>query len=188
MNCADRPPERYEEWLACLQALQERPGEARALCERMRNGVFQERESPLLSSFQRRVLACVNRMLDLAAARFSHQCREALETADFCMLDLLFRHLAVRTRQALFFRDLDFLPEEFRLSTEHSLRERMTLFWDGALRALTREALDNSACGLEDALTAIRRIRLFPPSAQDGTPPGACKAALSAETAMGFAW
>ena len=70
MNCADRPPECYGEWLACLQALQERPGEAGALCERMRHGAFQAGQTALLSSLQRRLLECVNRMLDRAVARF----------------------------------------------------------------------------------------------------------------------
>lgn len=168
MNCADKPPERYEEWLACLQALHEHPWEARLLCERMRRGVFQGASSSLLPSFQRRVLECVNRMLDQAVAHFSHQCQEILETADFSMLDLLFQHLAAQIRQALFFCELGFLPEEFRRSTELSLRERMTVFWNGTLRTLQGEAMENGALELEDALWAIRRIRLFPAPAEEG--------------------
>ena len=167
MNDADTPPESYEEWLACLEAIHEHPWEAALLCERMRNGVFRGVETSLLPSFERRVLDCVNRMLDQSVERFSHQCQELMETADFSMLDLLFQRLATQIRLALFFRELDFLPEEFRLTTEQSLRERMTFFWNDTLRTLEHEALENGAIELEDALEAIKRISLFPPAEQD---------------------
>jgi len=159
------PPESYEEWLACLEALHERPWEAAVLCQLMRNGVFHGMETSLLPSFQRRLLDCVNKMLDQAVLRFSRQCQELLETADFSMLDFPFRRLAIQIRQSLFFRELLFLPEEFRLSTENSLKERMTFFWNDTIRTLKLEASESGAQELEDIMEAIQRIQLFPQSA-----------------------
>ena len=156
------PPKRYEEWLECLQALQDCPWEAISICDQMRKGVFPGLESSLLPSFQKRILNCVNQMLENAVMTFSHQCREALEVADFSMLDLLFKRLAVQIRVSLFFNELVFLPEEFRLSTKQSLQEKMTTFWNNTLNTLKHDALENGAPELEDTVEAIKRIQLFP--------------------------
>lgn len=83
------------------------------------------------------------------------------------MLDLLFLRLARQIRLALFFRELDFLPDEFRRSTELSLMEKMSEFWKTAIRSLERDALENGNQPLEDALEALRRIRLFSDSMYD---------------------
>ncbi len=164
MTRSEEPPESYEEWLACFQRLQERPQDAGELCLRMRLGVFRGVDTPLLPVFQQRILECVNQMLDRTVSRFSIRCQEVLEEGDTAMLDLLFHRLARQIRLALFFRELDFLPDEFRQSTEFSLKERMSEFWKGVIRSLEREALENGSQPLEDALEALRRIRLFPDS------------------------
>ena len=169
MTQSEEPLESYEEWLACFQRLKERPQDAEKLCQRMRQSVFRGVETPLLPVFQQRILECVNQMLDRTVARFSLHCQEVLNEGDVAMLDLLFNRLAKQIRLALFFRELEFLPDDFRQSTELSLRERMSEFWKNALRSLERNALENGGQPLEDALEAIRRIRLFPDSMRDAS-------------------
>ena len=169
MTRSEEPPESYEEWLACFQRLQERPQDAGELCSRMRLGVFRGVDTPLLPVFQQRILECVNRMLERTVTRFSLQCQEVLEEGDTAMLDVLFHRLARQIRLALFFRELEFLPDEFRRSTEISLKERMSEFWNGVIRSLERDALENGSQPLEDALGTLQRIRLFPDSMCDGS-------------------
>ena len=65
-------------------------------------------------------------------------------------------------RQLQFFRELDFLPEQYRATLSDSIVREVSAYWDRLLRTLRRQTLEYSDPDLEDAVYRISRIKPFP--------------------------
>ena len=155
------PPVTYQQWLDCLSLLRGTSPSGSGVCEAMARGSFSG--SPVaLAALERQIAESIQESLTRTSRRFIREVNSGLEFHDLSQLEYLFRRFRTEVRQLQFFRELDFLPEQYRATLSDSIVREVSAYWDRLLRTLRRQTLEYSDPDLEDAVYRISRIKPFP--------------------------
>ena len=155
-----KAPITYQEWLDCFEAMKHSPVRDHAVFEAVAAGSFAGTEATNVA-MQKQVVETVNAILDKSAKRFIKGLNESISFNDLSQIDILFRRLKHDVEKSLFFENLFFLSETFRMELSESVKTQMKKFWDDTVKFLYEQSMEFCNSELEDVLFLINRIHLF---------------------------
>lgn len=150
----------YQEWLACFDEIKHRPRKQSAVIAAMRAGTFSATEATLFA-MQRRIAETVNLLLDDSSRRLVKVLNDCAAFHDWEDLTLHLYRFKKEAETVLFFKDLTFLPENFRAELQTEIEKQVRQFWSEATQYLYQQSLENPGSEAEDCLFLIKRIKLF---------------------------
>lgn len=160
-TAAVAPPVTYQQWLDCLSLLRGTLPSSSGVCEAMARGSFSG--SPVaLAALEKQIAESIQESLNRTSRRFIREVNSCLEFHDLLQLEYLFRRFRTEVLQLQFFRELAFLPEQYRTTLSDSIVREVSAYWDRLLRTLRQQTLEYSDPDLEDAVYRIGRIKPFP--------------------------
>lgn len=155
-----RVPSTYQDWLACFDIMKNGSCADTEVFDAAGMGSFIGSELTKVA-LQNQIVETVNAYLDKCVKRFIRNLNTNIEFNELSQTELLFKRLKKDVAKSLFFTHLSFLPTNFRLELEDSVKKQMIKFWDSTIQFLYDQSLEFSNAELEDLLFLLKRIKLF---------------------------
>lgn len=153
------PPCTYAQWVGCVETLRRQAVPAEQL-RLLTLGTLPEGEA-LARRLAPRLTEAVNAMLSRAARHLTVRLRQCLEGNETEEIPRALRRFRRETDACLFFRQLAFLPADYRAELEAALRREAQRCWDQVVEPLRRQCAQTADSRWEGLLDPLRRIRLF---------------------------
>ncbi len=153
------PPRSYAQWMDCMETLRRRTVPAEQL-RLLALGALPEGEAMALR-LEPRLTEAVNAMLNRAARHLTARLNQCLEWGEAEEIPRALRRFRRETEACLFFRELSFLPADYRRALEDSFRQEAQRCWDQVVEPLRLRCAQTPDARWEDLLHPLKRIRLF---------------------------
>ena len=150
-------PGTYQQWLDCLERLEQQPWDKEALAL-ARQGTYTGTPS---EAFLTRLSEAVSVMLSRCTQRFLRDLDRALADGDPDMASLLAVRFQAQLRNCFFYRELPFLKASYVRTLDQGFEAQLEAFWKdflSKLKALEKETMDPQ---IEDMTMELRRIRII---------------------------
>lgn len=152
-------PKTYGDWIDCFYILCHKKVSKREL-EFLHKGeciAFDE----MSEFFEKNLIQTINTMIKRSIKIFNKELELYLMYNEYDNIHHLFIELANSFKVTLFFRNFDFLSQNFRLELQNSIIEETTKFWNLVIKNMYKQCVENNNLCLEDELYMIKRIKLF---------------------------
>lgn len=153
------PPRTYAQWMDCMETLRRQAVPAEQL-RLLTQGVLPEGEE-LVLRLEPRLTEAVNAMLNRAARHLTVRLNQCLEWGEAEEIPRALRRFRREAGACLFFRQLSFLPADYRQALEDALRREAQRCWDQVVEPLRRQCAQTPDARWEGLLYPLRRVRLF---------------------------
>jgi len=149
-------PESYQQWITCLNHLQEHPFDRDALDAVIRGRMAGKPSEQFLS----RVSDTASVLLTKCCQRFLRQLDQALEDGEPDMAAVLAVRFRQSVRRSLFYRELPFLEASYVQLLDEGFEKQLQSFWSDFLRQLKRSVRESMDPRMEDMALELSRVKI----------------------------
>ncbi len=152
-------PSCYSEWLVWFDYLQHNNIDSSAL-KLLKAGSCKD-ASAAVGYLEEQLVRTENVMLKRYIRQFAGNLEMYLAYGEYDQIYEPFRVLGKQFEKCLFFKELEFMSQEFRQSLENSVVANAMDCWNKAVRQIYDACMESNSYVLEDQLYMIKKIRLF---------------------------